>query len=334
MISIRRLMAKDNRVSAEPYERMAQLLLQAIGLHAVEGDRVDYDWFSSTISGLQMSLSQDPSPANVLTVTGAAVKTLDEYNRRTSRFIKATSGELQIIVGMLTNAMVQISTGSQTSIHRLQELQKQIEHASQVEDVRTLKLGLSTCLQSIRGECDRQRDEAHEAVTNLKRGIQKARETKVPEAAAVSDPLTGLLLRPGAEDAMQTACDGGAHSYVGLFLMDRLPAITSRFGPDLGDQVLLFFVQHLSMALTGSDTLFRWSPTSFLALIERRESPDQVRREMSRLLTQRLEQTFKIGDRSVVLPVSATWVVVPLFEQSYTDIVRKLDTFGGTQHGA
>jgi GGDEF domain-containing protein len=334
MISIRKLMAKDNRESAEAYERMAQLLLQAIGLHAVEGDRVDYDWFSSTIAGLQTGLSQDPSPANVLATTGTAVKTLEEYNRRTSHFIKATSAELQIIVGMLTEAMSQISTGSQTSVHRLQELQKQIEHASQVEDVRTLKLGLSDCLHSIRGECDRQRDEALEVVANLKRGIQKAQETKVPEAGAVSDPLTGLLLRPGAEDAMQAACDRGAHAYAGLFVMDRLQAVTSRFGNDLGDQVLLFFVQHLSTALTGNDTLFRWSPTSFLALIERRESPDNVRREMAKLLTQRLEQTFEIGDRSVVLPVSSTWVVVPLFEQGYTEIVRKLDAFSGTQRSA
>jgi GGDEF domain-containing protein len=310
------------------------LLLQAIGLHAVEGDKVDYDWFSSTIAGLQTSLSQDPSPENVLAITGAAVKTLEEYNRRTSRFIRATSIELQVIVGMLTEAMAQISTGSQTSIHRLQELQKQIEHASQVEDVRTLKLGLSDCLHSIRGECDRQRDEADQAVANLRRGIQEARETKVPEAGPVSDPLTGLLLRPGAEEAIQAACDSGAHTYTGLFLMDRLPAITARFGADLGDEVLLFFLQHLSTALTGNDTLFRWSPTSFLALIERRESPDLVRREMAKLLAHRLERTFKIGDRSVELQVTSTWVVVPLFEQGYAGVIRKLDAFSGTHHGA
>ena len=80
MISIRRLVSSDNRESVEPYERMAQLLLQAIGLHAVEGDKVDYDWFSATIAGLQTNLSQDASPANVLAVTGAAVQTLEDYN--------------------------------------------------------------------------------------------------------------------------------------------------------------------------------------------------------------------------------------------------------------
>lgn len=327
-------MAKDNRESAESFERMAQLLLQAIGLHAVEGDKVDYDWFSSTIAGLQTSLSQDPSPENVLAITGTAVKTLEEYNRRTSHFIRATSIELQHIVGMLTEAMAQISTASQTSIHRLQQLQSQIEHASQIEDVRTLKLGLADCLLSIRGECDRQRNEADQTVANLKRGIQKVQETKAPEAGPVSDPLTGLLLRPAAEEAMQAACDSGAHAYAGLFLMDRLAALTSRFGAELGDEVLLLFVQHLSTALTGNDTLFRWSPTSFLALIERRESADHVRREIAKLLAQRLERTFKVGDRSVELAVTSTWVVVPLFEQPYAGIIRKLDTFGGAQHSA
>jgi GGDEF domain-containing protein len=111
--------------------------------------------------------------------------------------------------------------------------------------------------------------------------------------------------------------------------MDRIQVINSRFGNELGGQVLLFFVQGLTTSLMGKDTLYRWSPTSFLALFDRRENPDQVRREMARTMSQRQEQTFEIGDRSVVLPISATWVVIPLFEQSFSESLQKLDAFGG-----
>ena len=127
---------------------------------------------------------------------------------------------------------------------------------------------------------------------------------------------------------MQAACIEEAHVYAGLFVLDRLQTIVSRFGDELGDRLILFFVQHLSTALTGNDTLFRWSPTSFLALIHRCETPEMVRRHMARTMAQRTEQTFEIGDRSVVLPVSSSWVVIPLFQQTYAEIAKKLDAFG------
>ncbi len=326
MISIKKFLSQNNRESAEAYERMAQLLLQAMGLHAVEGDRTEYDRFRASIAILQSSLVEDPSPENILLTAGTAVKTLGDHNWRTSQFIRAKGIEMQSIVGMLTNSMSQVSTASKTSIERLRELQKQIEHASMVEDVRTLKLRLSDCLQSIHGECERQREESSQAVEEIKSGLQKASETK--PVSTIADPLTGLILRAGAEEAMKAACIKGAHVYAGLFVMDRIQSIVSRFGAELGDRAMLFFVQHLSAALTGDDTLFRWSPTSFLALIHRCESPDLVRRQMSQTIAHRTEQSFDIGGRSVVLPVSSSWVIIPLFEHGYAEIVKKLDAFG------
>src|SRR5262245_45210229 len=102
MMSIKRYLGSSDKESIEAYERMAQLLLQAIGLHAVEGERADYDSFRAAIADLQKSLAEDGSPSNVLVSTGTAVKAMQEYNRRTSNFIRARGTELQGIVGMLT----------------------------------------------------------------------------------------------------------------------------------------------------------------------------------------------------------------------------------------
>src|SRR5215211_5976234 len=111
MISIKKYIggSSNNEESIAAYERMAQLLLQAIGLHAVEGDRTDYDGFRATIQELQTSLAQDASPSNILVSTGTAVKSMQDYNRRASNSIRARGIELQSIVGILTDAMSQIS---------------------------------------------------------------------------------------------------------------------------------------------------------------------------------------------------------------------------------
>jgi GGDEF domain-containing protein len=333
MISIKKFLTSNDRDSKDANGRMAHLLLQAIGMHAVEGEQADYNAFRATIADLEASLAQEPSESNLLVTTGAAIKALRDYNRRTSLFIRAKSGELQIIVGMLTDAMAQITTASQTSIVRLQDLHKEIVQAVMVEDMRTVKLRLSDCLESMRVEIDRQRQETVEAVEGLKQGLKKAQEPLPTEASARPDPLTGLPLRLEAEAAMRVACDPQSHTFAALFVLDRIQAIKSRFGSALGDEVLLLFQKHLLKGLSAEDELFRWGPDSFLALLLRSESGEQVRRELGRFLSGRLEETFEVGARSVTLPIASTWTVVPLFESNYNQNLRKLEAFRGTAPG-
>jgi len=334
MISIKKYMGGgDSKESIAAYERMAQLLLQAIGLHAVEGDRGDYDAFRTTVADLQKSLTEDPSPSNILVSTGAAVKAMQDYNRRTSNFIRARGIELQSIVGMLTQAMSQISNGSEVSIHRLRDLEKQIEHASMVEDMRTLKARLSECLETIQTETVRQRDESKRVVEELDHGLRKAREPKEIVPVGDADKLTGIPTRPQAEQAIRVACQEGAHTYAALFLLDRIQAISSRFGFALGDQVVLFFLQYLSQGLLADDQIFRWGPGAFLALLQRDEPAAQVRSQLGKFLSRRMEQSFAIADRSVVVPIGSTWVVVPLFESTFSEVIHKLEVFASAASG-
>jgi hypothetical protein len=93
---------------------------------------------------------------------------------------------------------------------------------------------------------------------------------------------------------------------------------------------LLFFLQRLTLGLSPQDQFFRWSPDSFLAVMHRKESAELLRRELSRLLAVRMEQTFEIASRTVTLPISPTWVIVPLFEAGTEDVLRKLDGFSAS----
>jgi len=132
---------------------------------------------------------------------------------------------------------------------------------------------------------------------------------------------------PSSHAAIAAACEEGSHIYAGLFILDRIQSINSRFGQSLGDQTLVFFQQHLSQALRPADRLYRWNDTSFLALLDRPEPAVDVRRELARALSHRTEHTFKIGSRSVTLPLSSTWIVSPLFGQRYRENLQKLDEF-------
>ena len=329
-MSIRRFLSTEEAQSDEAFERMAHLLLEAIRLHAVEGDEVDRNSFQCAIGDLQASLTNDPSPANALVTAGAVVKALEDYNRRSSVFIHAKCSELQSMVGMLTQTMSHVSAASETSISRLQELQQKIESVAMIEDMRTLRARLAECLESIRGESERQRGESAGLVAELQTGLNETQKPGQEQAAAALDPVTGLPLRAEAEVAMQTAASGGLHMYAALFFVERIDVINSRFGRECSDGVIAHFFRRLSEGLSADDKLFRWSEVSFVALLERKEAGEQVRREIARLLSRRLEQTFEMVGRSVVLPITSTWTIVPLFESGYAQNLSKLDAFNGS----
>jgi GGDEF domain-containing protein len=332
MISIRRLLSDESQETLEAYKRMSMTLLEAIGLHAVESSSADSDSLRAAIGDLQKSLAGDGSPSNILVTTGAAVKIMQDYNRRTSHLVSAKSSELQSIVGMLTAAIPRISSAGQTSVARLQELQHQVEQAVMLEDVRALKLRVSECLEAMREETERQANESAKVVTGLKQGLAAVQSKQVPEASGGIDPLTGLHSRTEGEQAILEAGGPGSHAYVGLFVLSRLQAVNSRYGPELGDRLLMFLLERLVLGLSAKDQFFRWSTNSFLAVMHRKASAELLRREVGRLLADRLEQTFEIASRTVTVPISPIWTIVPLFELSHGEVIRKLDAFKVAGH--
>ena len=67
-------------------------------------------------------------------------------------------------------------------------------------------------------------------------------------------------------------------------------------------------------------------------MLYRKESVELLRRELARLLSIRMEQTFEIASRTVTLPISPSWALVPLFESNQAEVLRKLDAFAASGH--
>jgi diguanylate cyclase (GGDEF)-like protein len=155
-----------------------------------------------------------------------------------------------------------------------------------------------------------------------------------PEAAAVLagavselDLITGLpsfqMIRP----ALDKAIAGGGNAYAVLLCVDRIEIINSRFGSASGDQVLVALGQRLAQRFSGVDLLYRWRGPGFLAIIERPDAERAVREEITRVVAARLEQEIELGGRSVLLPISSSWVLVALKDSNTEAVWKKLEAF-------
>lgn len=337
LITLKRYLWAADQELAESLLRMARLLLEAIRLHAVVGDQADYEKFQKDIAKLEDGLSDRLTPAEVLVVAGAAAKTLEDYNQRTNRFIRVQNAELQAMLSMLTETVASLSAGSERSVARLQAIEKQLERASVIEDIRSLKAKLSECLHSLREEAQRQREEIARTITELKNEIKKAqqRQVKVVPAAPKPAPQASALSRAQAEQALAQALQQGSHTFVAIFVVERVELINARFGPNVGEQLVHYFRHHLAQGLLSSDPVYRWGVASFVVLLERPFSLEDARAEVQRVASVRLERTVQIGTRTVLLPITCRWSVLPIFEaRDLSQLIAAIDAVVGAPAAA
>jgi len=313
-ISLKRYLSGADYELAESARRMARLLLEAVRLHTVVGDPSEHEKFQKDIARLEAELEKDFVPSQVLVVAGAAAKTLEDYNQRTTRYVRMQSAELQGMLAMLTETVAAISAASERTVTRLHNIEKQLERASMLEDIRSLKARLAECLVSVREEARRQREEMARTVTELRTEIKRAQQRQIPSSAPKPAAAPGGLGRAEAEEALARALEERAHVYAAVFVVERVELVSGRFGAQVGEQLLQFFRHHLAEGLLSSDRVYRWGPSSLLVLMERSCSLDEVREEAHRVASVRLEKTIQIGTRTALLPVASRYAVIPVFQ--------------------
>jgi len=228
---------------------------------------------------------------------------------------------------MLTATIGAISTTGDENVRRLYEIEQQVALATQIEDVRLIKLKLFDCLDEIRHEADRQQTQTHHDVDQLKRGIQSSQSSAAAKSEpSDTDPVTGLPPRPAAESVLDQACLSEVPAFAAVMVIDRLQTFNVRFGHAVGDQVLRLFTSFLKRQLSAEDRLFRWSGPTLVALLTRPGSIEQVRIEIGRIMKRTLEQKVRTETCTISLPIAARWAVFPMMASPRL-LSHKIDSF-------
>ncbi|HMJ61645.1 MAG TPA: diguanylate cyclase [Bryobacteraceae bacterium] len=313
------------------FRRVISLLLQGISLHAVEGDRADYDRFRNDFERIQASLGKEASGQELLVATGAANQALADYGQRTTRFIRQQGAVLHNMISMLTQTMVSIGAGSESSAEHLQAIEKELAHAVVIEDVQTLKLRLGECLKNLREEVVRQKAQAREQARHLQQHVEHAHDCvqDPPDIDGEIDSATGLRTRSAAKTAFHAALQTAGRKYVVAAVVNRIQSVNRHFGYAVGDQLLKKFSDLFGATLAKTDRLFRWRGPALVALLEREESIHAVQAEIRRINSKRIEGVLEVGE-GALLPVSASWLVLAL-DSSAADMAKAIEKFIASQ---
>ena len=154
-----------------------------------------------------------------------------------------------------------------------------------------------------------------------------------PPASSKLDRLTGLPDREQAERTLDLLWQAEQRCYALVVVVDSLPTINTRFGRRAGDELFRNYAEFLSRLLSADDQLFRWSGPSFLVLVPRFQNLDNVRDEFrTRIERNKFEHTVRTSTRSVLLPVSPRWMVLPALE-NLDQYLESIDNFVGALMG-
>jgi len=319
---------------AKSHSRLAWLLLEAVACHAVESDPLERQAFQTCLREIVTKLEQSNNEAAMLVLTGEAIKSIETYNRGVQRALGSQIKELQSIASLFTRSMLQISKGTAGSAAKLRHIERQIEKSSQTEDLRVLRTQLEESLGVICQEAAAQEHRSEEIAGQLRETMSRPETAAVlSEAVADLDVVTGLPNYLAAEQAIRSAITSRTSTYAVLFSVERVEVINGRYGFSVGDRILMLFGQHLAQHLSNTDRLFRWRGHGFLALLDRSGPEISIRAEIARMVSARVEQEIELGDRSILLPISASWMLTSVIDSTLDKVSKKLDAFSAAQAG-
>jgi GGDEF domain-containing protein len=328
LISIKKLLNATQDPVAAGLTRVTSLLLEGIAIHAVECDTGDRNEFQSSIRRFRKIVEGMSDPSEILVTTGAAIQTLENYNRGIERFIRIRGKEYEEMVGMFSKALLEVSNAGESSTQSLQRIEKDLRSVSQIDNLRELKAKLGESLKALSEESARQKRCSEDLANAMQENLTIAQSPVSTRAAVEMDPITGLAGHSAAERELRVLIAAGESRYVAIFCVERLDLINSRFGFAAGDQILMMFSQYVAQQLSGNDRLFRWRGPCVVAILARQGNFSELQAELRRAASVRLEHNVTIGSRSVLLPISQCWSVLKVSGTSGPEeLFARVDSF-------
>jgi GGDEF domain-containing protein len=322
MVSLKRLLGQEKDEPIAPSNRAVTLLLEGVALQAVNYNLSDLELFQARMRRLRNSLEETPDPASTVAIVGEAITLGRNHNSEVEKSVRAMSHAWYSMVALASNTLLAQCEGQEATVRTLRCFEKELENASQFEDIRQAQAKIAECIAGICTEVERQREIARQLAPNA--DMEQLTKTKPPDF----DASTGLPGRSEAEAAIVHAIETNKSAHMGVFCVERVEMVSQKYGFSAGEQALLVFSQHLAQKLDANDSLYRWRGPSFVALLSKRGSLDLVRAELTKLTGTRLQHEILVGNRSVLLPISVAWTAFPLTSgQTVEDIRASIDSY-------
>ena len=318
MISIKKLLDTTSDEGALTARAIVSFL-NATALRAVDYDAAKQAAYQRGMRDICERIEHASEAASLLLLADEAAKLTDEYNRGLEEHLRTLSSEKQSALALMIEGFIQICADSEAAAQNLRFIERELDKASRLQDIRSLKSQMAGCLAALSRESARQEKGAE--------GLQRQIGLHNP-GGAIYDPMTGLPGALPAESYIRGCTSSGQQIYVLLVVLKSLDVVNRRHGYSAGDLLISRHAAAIAERLPETGRLFRWHGPSLVAVLPLAESDSAVNAEATRIAAAPSEYLIEQDDRSILLKTVTTWMVLPILRSSDAiDFSQTLDAF-------
>jgi len=253
---------------------------------------------------------------------------LAAYSTSVRETIQSTAIEMQQIAGVLGQALTLLSSGTDRSVSRLQKVRETLQHAATIENVAVLRASLASAVQLIRDEIVREQQTAAHHRERFETEVGKIREM------FSCNPNRAL---PGRAECVRTVSDSlravlpGRALYAVAFSIHGLTELVQRYGPAAVDDLFLLLIRERLQPAASAVTAYRWTGSSLVGLFQAGADTESLKSEIAALNRKPLVYRVELGNRTAVVKVGLSHMVVDVTAAGTDALVTDIDRFTGFQ---
>jgi hypothetical protein len=312
--------------SAGPSEALCALLmgvLDGIGRHVLAGDgsgplRQQFDEVKDCILRAE-------SPEQLSQAEAAICRILASHRAETVRLATAQALEVQNIFAMLNQALIAMAEGRDRSVSRLSEIQNTLQRANMMRDILALKAALADTVRFVERENEEAKKSVNDELARLEVEVGKARESLQSRTQIAGRPEGVARI----EESLRLLTTGQA-LYAVAYVCPRLTGIAQRYGPQVTDELIFRVIRERLQPLAPAGSVYRWTPGGLVVVVERPRNLTAVQSSVSALNRGPVVHKAALGNRTAVLTISPSVVVLEGTTGPPAQIVDQLDRFIGT----
>jgi GGDEF domain-containing protein len=324
---------RNGKLTTAELAQSLHAMLTGVTRYTFGGNDQELSTFREGMLALASNIHEQASPAELEASVTHALNLLRDYNERNLRFNIAHTTELKAVMRTMTETITYLSESRTRSVHQLQFMERELEQASEIDDVRLLRSRLITCLDLVREETVRLQSESQARSHEVRQQIDRSAKADEPvERFGAMDIVTGLPARRSAERALTGALSDGVEHAIAVFVVKRLSAINAKYGRGVGDEVMLRVANHFVQHLSPATFLYRWSGPALVALIAMPAAKEDIRRSWAKAAAAKQEVNLEVKQRHVFVIVETNMSFqLGSASASPEELFQKLDQFVADQ---
>jgi GGDEF domain-containing protein len=288
-------------------ERYLSMLVEGAARNVPEVDAQTYKEFRTNLSRLSLQIPDRLPDADKLALIRVIIHEFENYREGSER---AARERLNAWRGLVEKMLLELlsTLGVHSGAAEVAPMAERLAEMRTIEDVHAFKGLLQEFLHP----------------TNPNAKAPKPSFFKEPDRSTENDNASGLLGGGAAVEHLKKIMERGGKGFIAIFRLSCLEVISQRFGPEAVEDCLMAVSAFLTESLQNEDTIYHWSDSSLLAILEGRVNEVVLNAQLQRIAAANRETNVTIGGRNIMLRLPITFDLTPINRLRSAEDLSKL----------